>query len=71
MASLITLKETDDLAGLLEGTFRSTFFDADVLVMIEPEVSMDWIIRGSKNLYAGPCEGLGPWCSDEEYDWYF
>lgn len=33
----------------------------------EPEHQLDWIIRGERTLYVGPCDGLGAWCDDDEY----
>lgn len=34
----------------------------------EPEHALDWIIRGNKNLYAGPCEGMSAWMEEEDYE---
>ena len=34
----------------------------------EPEHALDWIIRGNKNLYVGPCEGMGAWMEEEDYE---
>lgn len=33
----------------------------------EPEHALDWIIRGDKILYVGPCEGMGAWQEEEDY----
>ena len=34
----------------------------------EPEHALDWIIRGNKNLYVGPCEGMNAWMEEEDYE---
>lgn len=37
----------------------------------EPEHALDWIIRGDKILYVGPCEGMGAWQEEEDYETIF
>lgn len=37
----------------------------------EPEHALDWIIRGNKILYVGPCEGMGAWQEEEDYETIF
>lgn len=37
----------------------------------EPEPALDWIIRGDKILYVGPCEGMGAWQEEEDYETIF
>lgn len=34
----------------------------------EPEHALDWIIRGNKNLYVDPCEGMGAWMEEKDYE---
>ena len=37
----------------------------------EPEHALDWIICGDKILYVGPCEGMGAWQEEEDYETIF